>query len=348
MTEKYAGHYYTPIDTTLPSDDTTAIQELSGRQGDNMRTAYLQLMQTSGGVQSSWNLSGYTIKLSGKDSAGVVKTTTTASVVNATKGLVNLSIPSAFYQAAGDYQRAFLQILKDSQVVSTVNVGISVYENGLAITTSQSELYLDSVAQAEQSALALYEPLTTQTKALQTAQDAMTTELKAMQNTIGSTGVAKVGSNQTFGGTQTFNNATVTGTLTANALAGNALTAIQAMVGGLVSDSGVTAKGLTMINAQNKSLRMRQVKIGTVNMLFLTGSLTCNNALPKWGGFQDFVKIGPLEGQSNVMMLNPLQVADANSTLWLNLNGATLQVQEVGDQSNPANWYWNLMQIFIW
>ena len=56
MTEKYAGHYYTPIDTTLPSDDTTAIQELSGRQGDNMRTAYLQLMQTTGGGAKSVEL----------------------------------------------------------------------------------------------------------------------------------------------------------------------------------------------------------------------------------------------------------------------------------------------------
>ena len=350
MTEKYAGHYYTPIDTTLPSDDTTAIQELSGRQGDNMRTAYLQLMQTSGGVQSAWNLSGYTIKLSGKDSAGVVKTTTTASVVNATKGLVNLSIPSAFYQATGDYQRAFLQILKDSQVVSTVNVGISVYENGLAITTSQSELYLDSVAQAEKSALAMYDPLTTQTKALRTAQDAMTTELKAMQNTINSTGVAKVGSNNSFTGTQQFANINASGTITANAIAGSAWSKIQALVNGLVSDSGFTSKGINYLNGASGALVMRQTKIGSVNQITVNGSMHLNESLAPWGPRRNAFQLPALSGAQNVQIINNEMPADKGITLWWGLNGTTLTLQNItgGGNTGDPGWTFQVALTLQW
>lgn len=350
MTEKYAGHYYTPIDTTLPSDDTTAIQELSGRQGDNMRTAYLQLMQTSGGVQSAWNLSGYTIKLSGKDSAGVVKTTTTASVVNATKGLVNLSIPSAFYQATGDYQRAFLQILKDSQVVSTVNVGISVYENGLAITTSQSELYLDSVAQAEQSALAMYDPLTTQIKALQTAQAAMTTELKAMQSTIESTGVAKVGTNNTFTGTQQFANVNIGGALNANQITGGAWEQVKALHNSLVSDSGFTSKGINYLNGASGALVVRQTRIGTINTLTVNGNMHLNESLSPWGPRRNAFQLTALSGAQNVQIINNEMPADKGITLWWDLDGTTLTLQNItgGGNTGDPGWVFQVTLTLQW
>lgn len=43
----YAGHTYTQVDTTFNGDVAVKIDELSGRQGDNMRPVYLQLVQTT-------------------------------------------------------------------------------------------------------------------------------------------------------------------------------------------------------------------------------------------------------------------------------------------------------------
>ena len=339
MAYKYANRYYTTIDTTLPSDDTTAIQELSGRQGDNLRVAYLQLVQTSGGVQSPWNLSGYTVTLSGKDSAGVVKTTNTATVVNAVNGLINLSIPSAFYQAAGDYQRAFLQILNGSQVVSTVNVAISVYESGLAITTSQSETYLDSVSKAEQAALAMYGPLTTQTQALQSAQDNLTTEMKSLQGTIDGTGVAKVGSDNTFTGANTFANITAS-TVTTDSISGNAWSKIQALVSGLVSDSGFTSNGINYLNGAAGALVMRQTRIGSINQITVNGNMHLNESLESWGPRRDAFQIPALAGAQNVQILNNEIPADKGTTLWWGLNGTTLNLQNIAQNGNAVNPGW--------
>lgn len=336
MAYTYANRSYTTIDTTLPSDDTTAIQDLSGRQGDNQRVAYLQLAQTSGGVQSPWNLSGCTVTLSGKDSAGVVKTTNTATVVNAVKGLINLSIPSAFYQAAGNYQRAFLQILNGSQVVSTVNVAISVYESGLAITTSQSEIYLDSVAKAEQAALAMYDPLTTQTKALQSAQDNLSTEMKSLQGTIDGTGVAKVNSDNTFTGNNTFDNISASN-ITADSISGNAWSKIQALVSGLVSDSGFTSNGINFQNGASGNLVMRQTRIGSVNEITINGGMQLNESLEPWGPRRNAFQLPALAGAQNVQILNNEQPADGNVTLWWGLNGTTLTLQNINNASQMGS-----------
>lgn len=339
MAYTYANRSYTTIDTTLPSDDTTAIQDLSGRQGDNLRVAYLQLAQTSGGVQSPWNLSGCTVTLSGTDSVGVVKTTNTATVVNAAKGLINLSIPSAFYQAVGDYQRAFLQILNGSQVVSTVNVSISVYESGLAITTSQSEIYLDSVAKAEQAALAMYDPLTTQTKALQSAQDNLTTEMKSLQGIIDGTGVAKVNSDNTFTGNNTFGNINAS-TITADSLSGNAWSKIQALVSGLVSDSGFTSNGINYLSGASGALVMRQTKIGSINQITVNGSMHLNESLEPWGPRRDAFQLPALAGAQNVQILNNEMPADKGITLWWGLNGTTLNLQNITQNGNTSDPGW--------
>lgn len=339
MSYKYANRSYTTIDTTLPSDDTTAIQDLSGRQGDNLRVAYLQLVQTSGGVQSPWNLSGCTVTLSGRDNVGVVKTTNTATVVNAVKGLINLSIPSAFYQAAGDYQRAFLQILNGSQVVSTVNVAISVYESGLAITTSQSEIYLDSVAKAEQAALAIYDPLTTQTKALQSAQDSLNTEMKSLQGSIDGTGVAKVNSDNTFTRTNTFANISAS-TITADSISGNAWSKIQALVSGLVSDSGFTSNGINYLNGASGALVMRQTKIGSINQITINGSMHLNESLEPWGPRRDAFQLPAIAGAQNVQILNNEMPADKGITLWWALNGTTLNLQNIAQNGSTGDPGW--------
>ncbi len=169
MAEKYAGHTFTPVDTTLPIDHTQRIDELSGRQGDNMRTAYIQLMQTSNGVQTPWNLGGHSVELGGKDYAGKVKLTNTATVMNPTKGLVALQIPAQFYQAVGQYQQAFLRILQGSQVVSTVDVEFNVFENGLAMTTTDSTNYIASIDSQIKQLNTLISPVDTKLSTLNSA-----------------------------------------------------------------------------------------------------------------------------------------------------------------------------------
>ena len=57
----FGGHTYTQVDTTLAADVTAKIDELSGRQGDDLRPAYLQLVHTNGGVTSAWNLGSYSV-----------------------------------------------------------------------------------------------------------------------------------------------------------------------------------------------------------------------------------------------------------------------------------------------
>lgn len=337
MTEKYAGHYYTAVDTTIPEDTTVKLDELSGRVGDNMRPVYLQLMQTSGGTQVPWNLSGKTIQLGGKDASGVVKTTNTATVVNAAKGLVNLQVPGAFYQASGAYQTAYLQILDGSNVISTVNVDFNVFDNGLAISTSQSDTYLASVAATEQSALAMYDPLTTQTKALQAAQDTLTTEMKALQSTIDSTGVAKIGSDNTFTGANTFNGSLTAKTITADSLAGGALTKIQAMINNLVSDTGFTSNGINFQNGASGNLVMRQTRIGSVNEITINGGMQLNESLEPWGPRRNAFQLPALAGAQNVQILNNEQPADGNVTLWWGLNGTTLTLQNINNASQMGS-----------
>lgn len=187
----YAGHTYTQVDTTFNGDVAVKIDELSGRQGDNMRPVYLQLVQTSGGVTTPWNLSNRSVELGGKDYQGRVKLTNTATVTNAAKGMILLSVPGAFYQTVGDYQSAYLRIMQGSTVVSTINVAFTVYQDGLAMTTGDSVTYIGQISQLIAQANALVDPLNTKIKSASSAADAVSTAVKAYQNEVASTGVAK-------------------------------------------------------------------------------------------------------------------------------------------------------------
>ena len=340
----YAGHTYTQVDTTFNGDVAVKIDELSGRQGDNMRLVYLQLVQTSSGVTTPWNLSNRGVELGGKDYQGRVKLTNTATVTNAAKGLIILSVPSAFYQTVGDYQSAYLRIVQGSTVVSTVNVAFSVYQDGLALTSGESVTYISQISQLVAQANALVDPLKTKIESTSSAADAVSTAVKAYQNEIASTGVAKVGSNNTFTGNQMFDQ------ITANSISGDAWGKIQALVDGKFSNTGNSSKGIEYVNGASGDLTKQLVQIGPIHMLAISGGMRTPRALKPWGERVEVVRFSDLDGVQNPMMMMRETPADLGIVLWYQMNGSTLSIQNITQSGSTANanWYFQLSQMYIW
>lgn len=137
------GHSYVQIQTVLPVDAVTIVDELNGRQGDNMRDVYIQLL---GQGDQPRALNGGGVDLVGRDSAGVIKQTNTATVINDRQGLIKLEVPAPFYQAVGEFQDAFLRIKDENgKVVSSIRVGMTVIKNQVVITQSESTLYIKTI-----------------------------------------------------------------------------------------------------------------------------------------------------------------------------------------------------------
>lgn len=340
----YAGHTYTQVDTTFNGDVAVKIDELSGRQGDNMRPVYLQLVQTSGGVTTPWNLSNRSVELGGKDYQGRVKLTNTATVTNAAKGMILLSVPGAFYQTVGDYQSAYLRIMQGSTVVSTINVAFTVYQDGLAMTTGDSVTYIGQISQLIAQANALVDPLTTKINSASSAADAVSTAVKAYQTQVESTGVAKTGTNNTFTGTQTFDQ------INASSIGGDAWGKIQALVNSKFSNTGNSTKGIEYVNGASGDLTKQLVQIGPIHMLAISGGMRTPRKLSPWGDRVEVVKFTDLDGVQNPMMMMRETPADLGITLWNQMNGSTMSIQNItqNGQTANANWYFQLSQMFIW
>ena len=312
----FGGHTYTQVDTTLAADVTAKIDELSGRQGDNMRPAYLQLVHTDGGVTSAWNLGSYSVQLGGKDYAGKIKLTNTATIMNAAKGLVLIKIPAAFYQAVGDYQSAFIRIMNGDDVVSTVNVAFSVFENTLAISSGDSVTYLGSLEDKIKQAQALIDPINTQVQAIQSTLSAVQSAAKSYLDEVASQALAKTKSGNEFTEWNTF-------------------------------DQGITVKG--RVDYSDAGLQVRHVRLGSLNLLFISGAMRFHNGFTDLWHQYDLFKVGDLANVQNAMILKPLEVADGDMTLWIRLNGQTVTATPVGSKTIASkDWYFNLGQIFIW
>lgn len=351
MTEKYANHVFTPVDTTLPIDHTQRIDELSGRQGDNMRTAYLQLMQTENGVQTPWNLGGYTVELGGKDAAGKVKLTNTATIMNPVKGLVALKIPAPFYQTAGQYQQAFLRILKENNVVSTVDVEFNVFENTFAMTTAESLNYIGTIDDQVKQLNSMISPLDTKLSTLNSASDTIESTFKAYLKEVQSQAVAKTGTDNTFTGTNTFNKTThfqdwidVVGGINAGQIYtdSGAWRQIQDYVNSQFYDSGFTEKGFSYLSGGSGSLLMRKTKTGSINRITLSGIMRLNKRLSPWSGWIDMLRIPELGKAANVQLLTRENPADKGIVLWYNLDGDKIQVQNItqnGSTGDPGWWF---------
>lgn len=351
----FGGHTYTQVDTTLAADVTAKIDELSGRQGDNMRPAYLQLVHTDGGVTSAWNLGSYSVQLGGRDYAGKIKLTNTATIMNAAKGLVLIKIPAAFYQAVGDYQSAYISIMNGDDVVSTVNVAFSVFENSLAISSGDSITYLGEVTDQVKQAQALIDPINTQVQAIQSTLSAVQSSAKSYLDEISSQALAKTQSGNEFTQWNTFDQGvTVKGRVEADSLGETfgAWKQITGYVDGKFSDTGTqTNSGITFLNGNysDAGLQVRHVRLGSLNLLFISGAMRFHNGFTDLWHQYDLFNVGDLANVQKVMILKPLEVADGDMTLWIRANGQTVTATPVGSKTIASkDWYFNLGQIFVW
>lgn len=139
----YEGPYCI-VDTQVKRDTSVVVPELNGHQGDNQRV--LKLAIKDGDYPH--NLDGEYLALVGKDANGVPKASIkTQSVIKASAGYIEFTVPGSFYQATGEYPIAYFELRRNGsdQVISTINVRFDVMESGIIMTTGQSDIYNDYV-----------------------------------------------------------------------------------------------------------------------------------------------------------------------------------------------------------
>lgn len=135
---------YFELNTNLDINQTAVVPALNGRQGDNDREVGFFIKDG----KFPMDLSNKTIKLFAKDAAGVVKETESINDrTGITAGRFTLLIQKEFYQAVGQVEDSFIQISdkETGQIVSTIPVSFTVFENKMVVTQTQSQIYLDTV-----------------------------------------------------------------------------------------------------------------------------------------------------------------------------------------------------------
>lgn len=141
--EQHIGRYVV-LDTLLPNDNVTWINEMNGRQRDSGRIVYFAARNGD----HPRNISGETPKLYAKDAKNVIKIVSTVNdVQNEDQGLFSMVLPAELYQASGPYEDAYIAFEQDGQIKSTVNISFRVYPNGMTITSSQSKIYISEIDQ---------------------------------------------------------------------------------------------------------------------------------------------------------------------------------------------------------
>ena len=240
---KIHGQSYVQIQTVLPVDAVLAVDELNGRQGDNMRDVYIQLM---GQDNKPRPLNGGSVDLIGRDSSDVIKYTNTAVVMDDHLGCIRLDVPKNFYEAPGDYDSAYLRI-KDGKdkVVSSIQVKMTVIEDQMLISQSESTMYLKTVDDIIQSMSQKVEDAEVMAKAAQDAAHALTQQIASYTDLVERNAVARLGEDNNWTGNNTFKDVDVDGTLTANKLAGQAMSDIMSAISAVPRVT--TTKGTTAL-----------------------------------------------------------------------------------------------------
>lgn len=85
-------------------------------------------------------------------------------------------------------------------------------------------------------------------------------------------------------------------------------------------------------------------------MLAISGGMRTPRKLAPWGDRVEVVKFSDLDGVQNPMMMMRETPADLGITLWNQMNGSTMSIQNItqNGQTANANWYFQLSQMFIW
>lgn len=195
------------LDVTMSSDKVTRIDEMNGHQGDNGRIVKFVMVGQQG---RPFNMENRSLDLVGVDSAGKTKISgNTMTMVNPSLGTLDFTIPGAFYQRVGDYDRAYFRIKDNNdQVISTINVMFSVIQGVGYMTQGDSQIYDGNVennmARIEQKVAnftkELYSMLDGTNNAAKIARDVASSLLSAINNNQ----VATKSGNNVFTGQNTF------------------------------------------------------------------------------------------------------------------------------------------------
>lgn len=206
---------YAIIDTTLTKTDTTLIDSLSGRQGDNGRVVYFAIKDGN----LPHNLDGQDVQLSVKDAAGKVKVLTGIyDMISATAGLFSMLIPAEFYQAAGDVEEAYLSVKDENNTtVSSIPITFSVFPNGVIVSANASRDFLSSIDDLIKESQKEVSKISDNIEAQEIAYNTLNTALKTMTSLIEEKQVPTLNSNNEFSQGNTFDkNVRVRGTLYAD------------------------------------------------------------------------------------------------------------------------------------
>ena len=199
------------LDLTMSADRVVRIDEMNGHQGENGRTIKFVAL---GQNDMPENISNKTIDLVGVDSAGKTKISgNTSTIINPSAGTFDFTIPGAFYQRVGDYDRAYFRIKdNDNGNVTTVNVMFSVIQGVGYLSQGDSEIFNgkihDDMAKMEayfgselQRLKGLLAGVTGSTEMAEAA-------LKAMTDIIAANQAPTLSGNNKFTGQNTFNGPT--------------------------------------------------------------------------------------------------------------------------------------------
>lgn len=197
---------YAVVDTTLTKTDSTLLDSLSGRQGDNGRVVYFAIKDGN----LPHNLDGQDVTLQVKDAAGKIKVVNGIyDMISATAGLFSMLIPAEVYQAAGDVEEAFL-VITDQQnlVISSIPITFTVFANGIIISANASKDYVSSVQEMVDEVNKQIKLVQTNIDAQQTAYDSLMKGVENLTKLVNDNQVATLNSNNTF-----TKNVTVEGTI---------------------------------------------------------------------------------------------------------------------------------------
>lgn len=200
------------LDTTVSADRIVKIPAMNGHQGDDGRVVPFVIVQ--GPKQLPVNMQNKSIDLVGTDHDGRIKISgATYKPINMAGGMLDFTIPGAFYQAVGDYQQAYFRI-KDSnnQVISTINVAFTTLAGADYMTTGDSKIYNGYVSQSmagiEQEVADWVNQVKGMLSGTQGAADVARSAVQALLAAISANQVATFGGNNNFTGENKFHGVT--------------------------------------------------------------------------------------------------------------------------------------------
>ena len=136
------GNKWQLVDTILPNDHAYLFPAGNGRVGDSDRSADVWIRDN--GVPH--DLTNETVSIWGLDAAGKVKIVDGyQDATDLAHGKITLMFPKQMYQVNGDYRELWLQINNGDQVVSTINLHITVWQNNIIQTWSNSVDYVSKI-----------------------------------------------------------------------------------------------------------------------------------------------------------------------------------------------------------